>query len=82
MPQLFTTIETVSVVVRIEQQTIFRSVLLFLFNNLNIFPMNSNSSSEKVFFRVRQNDRVLSSSSLSSQPWVLPGPVKSAQCRQ
>ena len=33
----------VSVVVTIEQQTIFRSDLLFLFNNLNIFLMNSNS---------------------------------------
>ena len=26
----------------LEQQTVFRSDLLFLFNNLNIFPMNSN----------------------------------------
>jgi len=31
-----------------EQQTIFRSDLLFLFNNLNIFLMNSNN-----FIRVR-----------------------------
>ena len=73
IPQLFSTIEIVSVVVTIEQQTILRSDLIFLFNNLNIFPMNSNkkqfyssSSLEKIFFRVqveiRQNDRVLSSS--------------------
>ena len=38
--QLFSAIEIVSVVVTIEQQTIFRSDLLFLFNDLNIFPMN------------------------------------------
>ena len=43
IPQLFSTIKIVIVVVRIvEQQTIFRSDLLFLFNNLNIFLMNSN----------------------------------------
>ena len=43
--QSFNTIEIVSVVVTIEQLTtgIFRSDLLFLFNNLNIFLMNSNS---------------------------------------
>ena len=41
IPQLFSAMEMVSVVVTIEQQTIFRS--LFLFNNLNIFLMNSNS---------------------------------------
>ena len=43
IPQLFSTIEIVSAVVTIEQHTIFRSDLLFLFNNLNIFLMNSNS---------------------------------------
>ena len=43
IPQLFSTIKIASVVVTIEQQTIFRSDLLFLFNNLNIFLMNSNS---------------------------------------
>ena len=48
IPQLFSAIEIVSVVDTIEQQTIFRSDLLFLFNNLNIFLMNSNS-----FIRVR-----------------------------
>ena len=42
IPQLFSTIKIVSVVVTVEQQTIFRSDLLFLFNNLNIFLMNSN----------------------------------------
>ena len=42
IPQQFSTIETVSVVVTIKQQTIFCSDLLFLLNNLNIFPMNSN----------------------------------------
>ena len=41
--QQFSIIKIVSVVVTIEQQTIFRSNLLFLFNNLNIFLMNSNS---------------------------------------
>ena len=48
IPQLFSTIEIVSVVATIEQQTIFRSDLLLFFNNLNIFLMNSNS-----FIRVR-----------------------------
>ena len=43
IPQLFSTIEIVGVVVTIEQETIFRSDLLILFNNLNIFLMNSNS---------------------------------------
>ena len=43
IPQLFSTIEIVSVVVTIEQQTIFLGDLLFLFNNLNIVLMNSNS---------------------------------------
>ena len=43
IPQLFSTIEIVSVVVTIKQQTIFRSDLLFLFNYLIIFLMNSNS---------------------------------------
>ena len=64
--QLFSAIEIVSIVVTIEQQTIFRSDILFLFNNLNIFLMNSNSFirvQKKIFFRVqvqvRQNDRVL-----------------------
>ena len=52
--QLFSTIEIVSVVVTIEQQTIFRTDLLFLFNNFNIFLMNSNSnSSEKYFFEFK-----------------------------
>ena len=49
IPQLFSTIEIVSVVVTIVQQTIFRSDLLFLFNNLSIFLMNSNS-----FIRVQK----------------------------
>ena len=52
IPQLFSTIEIVSVVVTIEQQTIFRSDLLFLLNNLNIFLMNSNS-----FIRVQVRDQ-------------------------
>ena len=48
-PKLFSAIEIVRVLVTIEQQTIFRSDLLILFNNLNIFLlMNSNS-----FIRVR-----------------------------
>ena len=44
IPQLFGTIEIVSVVVTIEEKTIFRSNRLFLFNNLNkpICLMNSN----------------------------------------
>ena len=49
IPQLFGAIEIISVVVTIEEQTMFRSDLLFLFNNLNIFPVNSNS-----FIRVRK----------------------------
>ena len=57
----------------LKQQTIFRSGVLFLFNNLNILLKNSNSFMrvrvQKQFFRVqvrvRQNDRVLSSSSSS-----------------
>ena len=48
IPQLFSTIKVVSVVVTSEQQTIFRSDLLFLFNNLNIVLMNS-----KRFIRVQ-----------------------------
>ena len=79
IPQLFSTIEIVSVVVTIEQQTIFRSDLLFLFNNLYIFLMNSNSTVlfefKKIFFRVqgrlRQNDRVLSSSKPCFAGWLL-----------
>ena len=43
IPQLFRKIEIVSVVVTIEQQIIFCSDLLILFNNLNVFLMNSNS---------------------------------------
>ena len=43
IPQLFSTIEIISVVVTIEQQTIFRSDLLLLFNNLSMFLINSNS---------------------------------------
>ena len=43
IPELFSTIKIVSVVVTIEQQTIFRSDLIFLFKNLNIFLTNSNS---------------------------------------
>ena len=72
IPQLFSTIEIASVAVTIEQQTIFRSNLLFLLNNFNVLLMNSNSNS---FFRVQvqvrvwQNDPVLSS--LSSQPWFI-----------
>ena len=72
IPQLFSTIEIVSVVVTNHKQTIF------LFNNLNIFPMNSNSNSfirvqvrvqKKYFFEFKfgKNDRVLS----SSQPCFL-----------
>ena len=57
IPQLYSAIEIVSVVVTIEQQTIFRSDLLFLFNNLNIFLKNSNSF---IRVQVRKNDRVLS----------------------
>ena len=41
--QLFSAIEIVCVVVTAEQQTIFCSDLLFLFNNLNVFLMNSDS---------------------------------------
>ena len=50
-------------------------VISYFFNNLNIVLMNSNSFirvQKKIFFRVqvrvRQNDRVLS----SSQPWFGP----------
>ena len=43
LPQLFSTIKIVSVVVTTEQQNRFRRDLLILFNNLNIFLMNSNS---------------------------------------
>ena len=39
----YSTMKMVSVVVTIEQQTIFRSDLLFLFSNLNIFLVTSNS---------------------------------------
>ena len=53
IPQLFSAIEIVSVVVAIEQ-TIFRSDLLFLFNNLNIVLVNSNSFKVQKKFRVRQ----------------------------
>ena len=58
IPQLFSTIEIDSVVVIIEQQTTFRSDLLFLFNNLNIFLMNS-SSFIRVQVRVRSPGNVL-----------------------
>ena len=44
IPQLFSTIEIVSVVVTIELQTIFRSDFLTLFRNLYIFLMTLNSS--------------------------------------
>ena len=80
IPQLFSTIEIVIVLVTIEQQTEFRSDLLFLFNNLNIFLMNSNSNSfiqvqKKILFRVqvrvRQNDRVFSSSSSQLCPLLM-----------
>ena len=56
IPQLFNTIEIVSVVVTIKQQTIFRSDLLFLFNNLYRYLSNEfeleqfYSNSEKIFF--------------------------------
>ena len=58
IPQLFSTIEIVSVVVRIEQQTIFRSDPLLLFNNLNIVLINSNLNSyirvqKKYFFECK-----------------------------
>ena len=56
VPQLFSTIEIVSFVVTIKQQTIFRSDLLFLFNHLNIFLMNSNSFirvQKKYFFKFK-----------------------------
>ena len=43
IPQLFSAIEIVCVVVTIEQQTTFRNDLLFFFINLNIFRLNSNS---------------------------------------
>ena len=43
IPPLFSTIEIVSVVVTTEQQIISCSDLLFLFNNLNIFLVNSNT---------------------------------------
>ena len=43
IPQLISTIEIVSSVVTIEQQTILRSDLLFLFDKSSIFLMNSNS---------------------------------------
>ena len=72
IPQLFSAIEIVSVVVTIEKQTIFRSDLLFLFNNLNIFLMNSNSNSFirivlfEFKFEFRKNVFSSSSSSLSS----------------
>ena len=60
IPQLFSTIEIVSFVVTIEQQTIFRSDFLFLFNNLYIFPMNSNSF---IRVQVRFQKNIFSSSS-------------------
>ena len=60
IPQLFSTIGIVSVVVTIAQQTIFRSNLLFLFNNLNVVLMNSNSFirvqvrvQKKIFFEFK-----------------------------
>ena len=60
IPHLFSTIEIVNVVVTVEQQTIFRSDLLFLFNNLNIFLMNSNSF---IRVQVRVQKNIFSSSS-------------------
>ena len=64
--QLFSTIKIVRVVVTVEHQTIFRSDLLLLFNNLNVFLMTRTVLFEfkfefefrKIFFRVqvRQND--------------------------
>ena len=39
IPQLFSTIDIVSVAVTIDQQAIFHSDLLFLFNNLKIFEL-------------------------------------------
>ena len=73
--------KTQSQFTRLDQQQIFSDkffILKFLFSELEQFY----SSSEKLFFpvqgrlQVRQNDRVFSSSSLSSssssQPWALP----------
>ena len=66
IPQLFSTTKIVSVVVTIEQQNIFRSDILFLFNYLNIFPMNLNLNSFiQVQIRVQKNFFASSSSSLA-----------------
>ena len=68
IPQLFSTIEIVSVVVTIERQTIFRSDLLIFFKNLNIFLMNSNSFI-RVEVRVQKKYFLSLSSSSSSAKW-------------
>ena len=60
IPQLFSTIETVSALVTIKQQTIFRSDLFiffqqfkYLFNELEQFFSSSSSSSQKIFFEFK-----------------------------
>ena len=61
IPQLFSAIEIVCVVVTIEQQTIFRNDLLLFFfqqfryvsNELEKLYSSSSSSSEKIYFRVQ-----------------------------
>ena len=71
--------KTQSQFTRLDQQQIFSdkfSVLKFLFGELEQFYSSSSSSSEKLFFRVqvrvRQNNRVFSSSSSSSKPCNKP----------
>ena len=61
IPQLISTIEIACVVVTIEQQTIFRTVLFE-------FKFEFKKRFFQVQVRVRQNNRVLSSSGSSSQP--------------
>ena len=69
IPQLFSTIEIVSVVVTIEQQTVFCNDHLFLLNNLDIFLMKSNSFigfKFKCEFKFEFRKSIFSSSNLSS----------------
>ena len=68
--------KTQSQFTRLDQQQIFSDkflILKFLFNELEQFYSSSSSNSEKLFFRVqvrvRQNNRVFSSS--SSQPCLV-----------
>ena len=59
IPELFSTIEIVSVVVAIEQQIIFRIDLLFCFQQFNHLSNELEqfySSSEKIFFRGHSPD--------------------------